>query len=337
METKELSQHIRLGMFVLVGITLFIISVFFIGSENNIFSRTFTLSTVFKNVEGLKEGDNVWLSGVKIGTVNRISITSHGRVVVTLSLKDRENKFIRKDATAFIGSDGLVGNKIVIIRPGNAGEAVHDEDTINSTSPADTQELINIAKEVGENTRALTVDLKAIAQKVSEGRGVVGELLNDGVLAQDLRKAITSFKSTGDHTAKAALELNSLLHTMQHGDGLLPALIADTSYARAFQQALTNVKKVSDHTERVTKDLEKLTGNINKNDNALGVLLNDSITAQRLQATILHAERASKKLDENMEALQHNFFLRGYFRKKDKREEKKKDQSAPSSGSPPRF
>src|SRR3954465_3410555 len=98
------------------------VSVFLIGSENNIFSRTFNIAAEFKNIEGLKEGDNVWLSGVKIGTVSDVKIVAEGKVVVKLSLKDRQSEFIRKDATASIGSDGLVGNKIVVIRPGTASE-----------------------------------------------------------------------------------------------------------------------------------------------------------------------------------------------------------------------
>jgi phospholipid/cholesterol/gamma-HCH transport system substrate-binding protein len=161
-ETKEIAQQVKLGAFVLAGVVLFLISVFFIGSENNIFSKTFTISAIFKNVEGLKEGDNVWLSGVKIGTVTGVRIVSEGRVIVDLSLKDRQNQFIKKDATAFVGSDGLVGNKLVVIRPGTSPQIVHDNDTINTDSPADTQELIGIAKDVGENTRSLTADLSAL-------------------------------------------------------------------------------------------------------------------------------------------------------------------------------
>src|SRR5687768_4712047 len=124
METKEIKEQLKLGAFVLTGVALFLVSVFFIGAENNIFSRTFDISAVFKNVEGLKEGDNVWFSGVKIGTVTNVQIVSPGKVIVRLSLKDNQSEFITKDATASVGSDGLVGNKIVVIRPGDAGEIV---------------------------------------------------------------------------------------------------------------------------------------------------------------------------------------------------------------------
>ena len=109
MKSKEVQQNIKLGIFVLAGLVLFFAAVFLVGSENNLFSSTFTTHAIFKNVEGLKEGDNVWLSGVKIGTVKQVRIVKEGRVVVTLNLKENQNRFIKKDATASIGSAGLVG------------------------------------------------------------------------------------------------------------------------------------------------------------------------------------------------------------------------------------
>ncbi|HTF16588.1 MAG TPA: MlaD family protein, partial [Chryseolinea sp.] len=114
METEELKQNIKLGAFVFAGVLLFIVALFYIGRENTLFNRTFTISAVFKNIEGLKEGDKVWLSGVKIGTVKHVQIVSEGQVVVAMALRDKQNEFIKQNATAFIGSDGLVGNKIVV-------------------------------------------------------------------------------------------------------------------------------------------------------------------------------------------------------------------------------
>lgn len=318
MDAPEVRQNIKLGAFVAGGVLLFITTIFFVGSQNNIFNRTFSISAVFKNIEGLKEGDNVWLSGVKIGTVKNVRIIKEGRVLVTLTLKDKQNEFIRKDATAYIGSDGLVGNKIVVIRTGASPEIIQDNDTINSFSPPDTQELIAIAKDVGENARSITVDLKAIAEKLGKGQGVVGELLNEGPLASDFRQAVHAIKATGENTAKASAELTSLVHEMKNGNGLLPTLISDSSYASTFKGALVNVKKVSQNASVVAADLQKLTSKINSKDNAIGVLLADTAFAHKLQHTLGNAESASAKLDDNMDAMQHNFLLRGYFKKKKK-------------------
>lgn len=334
MERKEIAQQIKVGAFVLGGLALFLVSVFYVGAENNIFTRTFDISAVFKNVEGLKEGDNVWFSGVKVGTVTDVRIMSPGKVVVRLALKNNQHEFISKDATASVGSDGLVGNKIVVIRPGTAGKGVvEDGDTINTLSPADTQELINIAKDVGENTRSLTSDLQLIAKRVNDGQGIVGELFKDGALAKDLREAVASLKRTGDNSAQVSAQLNTLLAELRTGDGLLPTLISDTSYADTFTQALQNVKQVSANAEVVAQNLGSLAQKMNNENNALNVLLADSAFAMKLQKTMVNAEQASVKLDQNMEALKHNFLLRGYFRKQEKRKAKQEKEAREAASS----
>lgn len=327
METKEVSQQVKLGAFVVGGIALFLAAVFLIGSENNIFSNTFTVQATFKNVEGLKEGDNVWLSGVKVGTVKDVSIVSEGKVMVTLTLKNKQTQFIRTDATASIGSDGLVGNKIVVIRPGTAPTGIEENDTINTASPADTQDLLNIAKDVGENTRSLTSDLSLIAKKVNEGRGVVGELLNDGELGKEIRQVVANLSQTGANTALASSELHKLVYELRNGSGLMPTLLRDTAYTQTFQATLANLQEVSANAQLVSQNLQTLAAKFNDDDNAVGVMLSDKATADRLKNTVENAEQATQKLDQNMEALQHNFLLRGYFRK----QEKKKAKEAASS------
>jgi phospholipid/cholesterol/gamma-HCH transport system substrate-binding protein len=322
METQELKQNIKLGAFVITGIVLFFIALFYIGSESAFFNRTFTISAVFRNIEGLKEGDKVWLSGVQIGTVKNVQIVAEGKVVVSLSLRDKQNEFIRKDATASVGSDGLVGNKIVVIRPGNSGSVIHDNDTINTFSPADTQELINIAKDVGSNTRSLTDDLLLITGRINKGDVIVGELLHDGPLSQDLRLAIASLRAAGENTNHATQELNQMIAKINSGDGLATRLLNDSTYAETFETALNNVAEAGKNSRAMTEDLREVISKLNNKNNAIGVLLTDTTFANKLRETLENAESASVKLDENMEAMQHNFLLRGYFRKQEKKEAK---------------
>lgn len=324
METTELKQNIRLGIFVMTGIALFLISVFYIGSERNVFNKTFTVSAIFRNVEGLTEGDNVWLSGVKIGTVKNVTIISEGKVVVSLSLKDKQNDFIKKDATAFIGSDGLVGNKIVVVRPGSAQESIHDNDTINSLSPTDTQDLINIAKDVGSNTRSLTDDLKLITAKINKGQGIVGELLHEGALSNDLRETINSLRLASQNTNQATIDLKTLVSEISEGQGLVTKLIKDSSYATTFSDALKNVAEAGVNAKVMSEDLKEVVAKFNDENNAIGVLLADSTFASKLRTTLNNAQSASAKLDQNMEAMRHNFLFRGYFKKQKKAQEQNK-------------
>ncbi len=319
---EENKERIKVGGFVLLGLVLFIVATIFVGSASNLFTRTFLVSAKFRNVEGLKEGDKVWLSGVQIGTVRKVQILTVGEVVVTLSLKEKQNDFIRRNATASIGSDGLIGNKIVVIQPGNSSEGIEDGDTINAVSPADTQELINLAKQVGENTRTITIDLKAITTRLSKGEGVLGELLNNGVFAQEMRTAVHGFSVAGKHAAEASSELVLLVHDIRFGDGLLPALIRDSTIRHTFSSTMTSVKKLGKSADTLAGSISAVTTKLNRADNPLGVLLQDSASAHKLQRTLVHAESAAHRLDENMEALKHNFLTRGYFRRKAKQDKR---------------
>lgn len=333
MEKREIARQIRLGAFVLGGIALFLTAVFLIGSENNIFTRTFTVAAVFRNVEGLKPGDNVWLSGVKVGTVSDVRIMNEGEVVVKLALRENQNRFVYKDAIASIGSDGLVGSKIVVIRPGQSGQVVTEQDTLQTLSPTDTQDILELAKDVGENTRIITEDLRRIAEGITAGKGIVGELLNDGALAQDIRGAIGNLQTTGANTARASAELQALVRELRTGPGLIPMLVSDTGYAQTFENALANIEKVSTDAGNLSQELRRLTDNVNSGDNAVGVLLSDSIVAKNLKETIANAALASEKLDENMEALRHNFLFRRYFRRQERRERKAEEEASEAASS----
>lgn len=315
MDSQEIKRNMKLGIFVIGGVVLFLITLFYLGRENNIFNKTFTVSSVFKNVEGLKEGDNVWLSGVKIGTVKKVSIIDEGKVIVSLSLKEKQNEFIKKDATANIGSDGLVGNKIVIIRPGSAAETIHDNDTINSFSPTDTQELFNLAKEVGTDIKVITTDLRVITGKINKGEGVVGELLNEGQMAKELRASMAAIRKASENATRATNEINKMLTEINRGDGLMTKLIRDTTYAAQFSRTMQNVEQVGENARKMAADLKEVTDKMNDKNNAMGVLLTDTVFAEKLKSTLVNAEKSSAKLDENLKAMRSSWPFKKYFKK----------------------
>ncbi|MGB6037689.1 MAG: MlaD family protein [Cryomorphaceae bacterium] len=322
MKNTEQKRNIKLGGFVLGGVIIFLVTVVYLGSQSNLFSKTFSVSAVFENVEGLQQGDNVWLSGVKIGTVKQVKIIAEDRVMVQLVLKDKQNEFIKDDATAFIGSDGLIGNKIVIIRPGSASGIIANGDTINSFSPTDTQELFNLAKDAGTNIQSITADLKQISARLNNGEGIIGELIQDGPISKDIRGLVGSLTAAGNDTRQITSELRATMNEVNNGDGLVNKLLSDTAYVATFENAMSNVEEVSEEAKQMATELSAVVEKMNDADNAVGVLLADTAFARNLQNTVENTEAASDKLDENMKALQSNFLFRRYFKKKEKAEKK---------------
>lgn len=318
---EEYKKKVKLGLFVIVGIILFLSALFILGKEDNWFSRTFTVLAVFNNVEGLKAGDNVWLSGVKIGTVKEVKIVSEGKVIVSLALKEKQNEFIKKDATAYVGSDGLVGSKIIVVRPGTSSMTIVNNDTINSRSPADTQDLLNLAKDSGTNIKAITDELKIIVSRINSGDGLIGALTNDGEITQEFRATITNLKATSANAERVSRKMDAVLAEVQQGDGLLPHLLSDTTYTNTFKSALGALDAAGKNVKQMSGELQQLTKQINDRDNLLHVLIADSSAANELKKTLGSATSASEKLDENMTAMRSNFLLRRYFKKKDKESE----------------
>jgi phospholipid/cholesterol/gamma-HCH transport system substrate-binding protein len=318
MKTSTTKQDIKLGLFVFIGICLFLAAVFVIGKDNNMFSRKMYAFVVFHNVEGLKVGDNVWLSGVKIGIVKDVKIVSAGKVIIRVQIKDEHSEFIKTDAVATIGSDGLVGNKILVINPGVAPYSLQSNDTISSKLQTDTQALFDIAKDVGTNARSITDDLSKIIKSVQEGNGIVGELMRDGAFAVELRDVASNLKASSNQTLAVTKELNEFMHALNTNESLLNRLATDTAYANTVDRTLKSLQTSATQVQNATEGLNTFVGKVNDQSNMLNVLVSNAEAANSLKHTLESAQSASAKLDENMEAMQHNFLLRRYFKKKNK-------------------
>ena len=192
---KNNGNKIRLGVFVSIGLALFIIAVYFIGDKQQLFNETFRLSGIFKDVSGLQVGNNVRFSGITIGVVENIEIVSDSTVKVDFSIDDNTRKFIKKDAKITIGSDGLMGNKVAIIIPGaQSSKLVEDNDYLITTIPVSLDEIMVNLKETTGNAASITEDLEAIMNNLRSGRGTVGKLFMDTVFAKNLDQTLVNIK-----------------------------------------------------------------------------------------------------------------------------------------------
>jgi phospholipid/cholesterol/gamma-HCH transport system substrate-binding protein len=197
---KDTSNKIRLGIFVSLGITVFILGIYFIGERQQLFRSTFRVSGVFKDVAGLQAGNNVRFSGINVGTVEDISIVSDTSVRVEILIDESTRKFIKKDAFASIGSEGLMGNKILIISPGTGGKKeIENNDIIETIQPSNMDDILISLKTTIDNTSNITNDLSKITSNIQSGKGTIGRLLMDQSLAKNFDSTFVNLKegSTG--------------------------------------------------------------------------------------------------------------------------------------------
>ncbi|HLP12741.1 MAG TPA: MlaD family protein [Flavobacteriales bacterium] len=193
---KNTGNNIRLGLFVVITLVLLMVGIYFIGQRQHMFSKTFKLSAVFKDIGGLQEGNNVRFSGINVGVVDNIEQITDSTVKIDMLIEEDTRKFIKKDAHARIGSDGLMGNKIITISPGTGGAAVvADNDYLKTVIPVSYDDVLEKLKLTSENSAKITSDLAAITGTIREGEGTIGMLFMDTVFAQTLRDALWNIKA----------------------------------------------------------------------------------------------------------------------------------------------
>jgi len=194
---KDSGNKIRLGIFISLGIAVFILGIYFIGERQQLFRTTFRISGVFKDVGGLQAGSNVRLSGVNVGTVDNINIVSDTSVSVEIVIDENARKFIKKDANAGIGSDGLMGNKILIISPGTGGKTeIENNDTIRTIQPINMDDIMLSLKTTIDNTSHITNNLSNITGTIQSGKGTIGKLLMDQSLAESFDSTFVNLQQS---------------------------------------------------------------------------------------------------------------------------------------------
>jgi phospholipid/cholesterol/gamma-HCH transport system substrate-binding protein len=192
---------------------LFIIGIYFVGKKQNLFNRTFSISTVFKDVSGLQPGNNIRFAGINVGIIDNIIIVNDTSIQVDMQIQEEIHKFIKDDSRALIGSEGLMGNKILIITPGSSGRVVKKNAFIASSTPVDMDDILQNLKITIDNAALLTGDLSLITSNIRSGKGTIGRLFMDSTLAEDIDETLGTVKegASGFQENMEAAKSNILL------------------------------------------------------------------------------------------------------------------------------
>ena len=191
------NYNIKLGMFVSIGVLLLVFAVYIIGAQKNLFSSTYRLKTIFKNVSGLKVGGNVRFSGINVGTIDLIQIETDTSVKVEMVLQKEVKKYIRKDSRAGIGSEGLMGDKILIVSPGSIEEKQAEEnDLLISEAPVSMDDILASVKVSSENLEIISDQLAEIVYNINNGNGVISKMINDDGFSKSINKTMTNLEKS---------------------------------------------------------------------------------------------------------------------------------------------
>jgi len=283
---KNVNHKIRLGMFITLGIAVFILAIYFIGEKQQLFRSTFRLSGEFKDVAGLQAGNNVRLSGINVGTVENVSIVSDTSVKVVILIDESTRKFIKKDAIASIGSEGLMGNKVLIISPGTGGKMVIENNDIIATSqPTDIDEIMKSLKTTIDNTSSITGDLAKISTNIESGKGTIGKLIMDKEWRENIQATIFNLKDGSD-------EFKVVMDKAGEIDSILIAIKSTIAY-----------------TATITSDLADITKSLQSGNGTIGRLLMNNTAAENFDSTMINLKEGTEALKLLLEKAQGSWLL----------------------------
>ncbi len=298
------------GFFIITGILLLVAGVLLIGNLHSTFSRKIQISTIFGDVNGLTSGNNIWFSGVKIGTVKKMEFYGKSQVKVTMNINKDATQYIRKDAKVKISTDGLIGNKILVIYDGTSSSPeVEDGDTLVNESLLSTEDIMNTFQQNNLNVLKLT-------QKLVDGEGSIGKLLNSDSVYNNLYSTAKSLKAASANAQILVSSLATFSEKLNTKGSLANDLVSDTIVFNSLKASVLNIKDISDSANVLVNNLKEISANPKS---PIGVILHDEKAGSDLKATLHNLNQGSEKLDKDLEALQHSFLLRRFFKKEAKK------------------
>ncbi|WP_125723116.1 MlaD family protein [Flavobacterium ustbae] len=186
----------KLGMFVTIGLLLFIMAVYFIGKQKNLFGSTFHITSQFKTVSGLEVGNNVRFSGINVGTVEQIQLKNDSTVIVILVMKEEVREFIKTDATASIGSDGLMGDKVLTISPGaKSTKIIEDNGQIASVDGIEMHDIMKSVKKSVDNIGVISDEIAIFSHSMNNGNGALARLVKDDKMANSVSNTLSNLET----------------------------------------------------------------------------------------------------------------------------------------------
>jgi len=228
----------------------------------------------------------VRLSGISIGTVESISLISDTTVRVEIVIDESSRKFIKKDAVATIGSEGLIGNKVLVINPGTGGKkSIENNDVIQTAQPIDVDDIMVSLKTTIDNTAIITGDLAKISTNIESGKGTIGRLMMDQTWRENIQSTIINLK---DGSEKFVVFMDK----SQEIDNILLALNSNI-----------------DSTSAVIQDLSKITSNIEAGEGVVGKLLMDQSMGQNLDSTLINLKKGLAEFEIFMKMAQESWLL----------------------------
>jgi len=325
---QQTGNNIKLGAFVLSGMAILVLSLYLIGKNQSFWGSNLHVRVRFHNVNGLMEGNNVRYSGIQAGTVKQIKIMDDTTIEVTMLLNNSLKTHIRKNALANIGTEGLMGNKVINITPNSLpAAAVDDNDLLTTQQRTNTDEIIQTLSHTNNNLQSISEDLAITVKRINNSQGI-WRVFNDTTLGTNLHQSLANINFATLQISQMSVVLNRIANDINSGKGSISVLLNDPATASNLKEAIAHINSASKESETLIQKLTALATETQRDlQQGHGIahdLLRDSTEARKFSNSLSNIEKGTAAFNEDMEALKHNFLTKGYFKQEAKKAKKKK-------------
>lgn len=323
MENRTIN-NIKLGAFVSGGLLFLVVLLYMIGANRSLFGATYILKARFENVQGLVSGNNVRFSGIQAGTVKNIQILNDTVIEVVMIVDKKMQAIIRTNALVSIGTDGLVGNKVVNMVPSKVSAPLAKEGAILLVKRAvSTDEMLQTLYTTNNDIAVIAANLKMTVQRINTSNAI-WTLLSDPYIPNDLKLSIAKIREATSKAASITNNLDEMIVEVKNGKGLLGMILTDDTLANNFGNVVLKINSVGEQLDTLSGEIRGLVNNfnqdLNKGKGPFNTLLRDSMLSIKLSNSLDNIQQGTDGFNQNMAAIKHSFLLRGYFKKMRKKE-----------------
>jgi phospholipid/cholesterol/gamma-HCH transport system substrate-binding protein len=327
---KKTLNLVKLGVFVLGGLLFLIILLFMIGQNENMFGSNYMLKTHVDNAAGLRVGNNVRYSGIEVGTVKKVIILNDTLIEISMVIDKSMKKVIRKNAIVTLGTDGLIGNKVVNIEPGaGLADIAVENDLLPFRMSINTENMLRTLSGSNKNIEDITNELKIAVVRINASEGL-WKLLNDTVLAAGLRKSAINLQKATANAERMTSDMQQIIGDVKDGKGSVGKILRDTGIEYNLNATIKQLQKVADEADKLAGNLNLMVKNIDheiqEGSGSIHAILKDTAMVNKLNMSLSNVEKGTAAFNENMEAAKHNFLFKGYFKKQEKEKAKQQKQ-----------
>ena len=344
------TRNLLVGIFVTIGIGIFIATIYLVGRKENIFGSPIKVSAIFSDVQGLREGDKVRLSGIDVGTVSRLAFQPDNQVFIEMNLDEESIIYVKEDSRVTIGSEGLMGSKVVEILPGTiTANPISPFDTLQSIEMVALDDILTELNATSKNITLISGEIIEITQKINRGDGIFGKIFTDETLTGNLDDATANISRFTENLFEISEQVNN-------GQGIIGKLFTDTTLTRDLGTASESIDDIAQNLEEITEKINRgegvfgrmftdttLTSNLfmtsknlqetsnslmdlaeklNNDSSALNLLINDPTFADSLEVLIDRINVGVVEATEAADAVQRSGLIRMFSKKKDKEPKK---------------